>query len=477
MLPLAAYEASSRSKLTLCRPMNSTLLENNIVLAIVLLSLFTAVSIMGAVAVFAIVKPTPWYNPRHLIPLCGMLFNNALSSVSLALDLLFSELQTKQRDYIELMVSFGASPWVVTRPTFRYVLSSSLTPQLNSMNVIGLVAIPGMMTGQVLGGASPVRAARYQMIIMCLILGANFISSGMTIELVILNAFDNHGALRDDWIINNESMRVSRVISSSLLSKARAAASRSKQQERALKDETVDSSSIVEGVILTGSEDTSDSTPLLQANIQGMFAKGTRKMNASFSISSSGDITILRGGSGIGKTTLMKTIAMLNSGLTPSTNTSVELSLLGNDKVSPSDWRKKVLYLPQGIPTTLQGTPESFVKFVASLHHQSDIELLTSESTSYMKAFDIQSPEILLVQPWSKLSGGESQRILLAIALATEPLMLLLDEPTSALNREAKLKVEGILKLVAKRSCMLIVTHDEDQMKRIGTYEYELKTT
>lgn len=149
MLPLAAYEASSRAKLTL-RPATTNYtsppyINNNIVFLIVMLSLFTAVSAMGAVAVFAIVKPVPRYSPRHVIPLCGMLFNNALSAISLALDLLFGELQSKQRETIELMISFGASPWAATRHSFRAVLASSLKPQINSMNVIGLVAIPGMM--------------------------------------------------------------------------------------------------------------------------------------------------------------------------------------------------------------------------------------------------------------------------------------------------------------------------------------------
>ncbi|KAL7525622.1 hypothetical protein ACHAXR_001082, partial [Thalassiosira sp. AJA248-18] len=199
MLPLAAYEASSRSKLTLRPTSPSSLPFENIVLPIVSFSLFTAVSTMGAIAIFAIIKPVPRYSPRHVIPLCGMLFNNALSSISLALDILFTELQSNQRGSIELMISFGADPWMATRPSFRSVLASSLRPQINSMNVIGLVAIPGMMTGQVLSGSSPIRAARYQIIIMCLILGASFIAVGMTIELVIWNAFDERGALRDDW--------------------------------------------------------------------------------------------------------------------------------------------------------------------------------------------------------------------------------------------------------------------------------------
>lgn len=69
------------------------------------------------------------------------------------------------------MISFGSNVWAATRPSFRSVLVSSMKPQINSMNVIGLVAIPGMLTGQVLGGSSPTHAARYQIMIMCLIFG------------------------------------------------------------------------------------------------------------------------------------------------------------------------------------------------------------------------------------------------------------------------------------------------------------------
>jgi len=112
------------------------------------------------------------------------------------------------------MISFGSNVWAATRPSFRSVLVSSMKPQINSMNVIGLVAIPGMLTGQVLGGSSPTHAARYQIMIMCLIMGAVFLSVSISVELIIWNAFDDKGALRDDWIVDNDSLRVSQLISS-----------------------------------------------------------------------------------------------------------------------------------------------------------------------------------------------------------------------------------------------------------------------
>lgn len=150
MLPLAAWEASSRSRLTL-RPPG----DERVVLRIVAGSLALAVALVGSIALLGIVRPAPRYSPRHAIPICGMLFNNSLSGVSLALAVLFADLQSKQRDAIEMMLSFGLDPFTATRPSFRAAISASLRPQINSMNVIGLVSIPGMMTGNVLAGASP----------------------------------------------------------------------------------------------------------------------------------------------------------------------------------------------------------------------------------------------------------------------------------------------------------------------------------
>ncbi|KAK1734910.1 protein aluminum SENSITIVE 3-related protein [Skeletonema marinoi] len=483
MLPLAAYEASSRSKLTL-RPTisnGSSNNNNNTVFLIVITALFTSVSTMAIVAIFLIIKPTPRYSPRHVIPLCGMLFNNSLSSISLALDILFTELQSKHRESIELMISFGANVWTATRTSFRSVLFSSMKPQINSMNVIGLVAIPGMLTGQVLGGSSPTHAARYQIMIMCLIMGAVFLSVSITVELVIWNAFDDRGALRDDWIMDNDSLRVSQLISSlwaiSVFSQGGAGRQVSIDEMKALATpELIAVELSVEQAEATKQQPDDDASPLFGVDINGSYAMGSRSMAASFTIPANGTIAILRGESGIGKSTLLKTIAMLNTGFTPSSNST--MSLIGKDRESfhPTEWRKQVLYMPQNGASKLQGTPKSFLDFIASSHHikhtskASVLESLTTRTTQYMEEWNVASPLSKLSQPWMQLSGGESQRILLAIAMSTEPTVLLLDEPTSALDLQAKLAVERSLKAIAENGCAIVlVTHDEEQMNRLGT--------
>ena len=93
----------------------------------------------------------------------------------------------------------------------------------------------------------------------------------------------------------------------------------------------------------------------------------------------------------------------------------------------------------------------------------------------YLEAWGMSSETEKLSQPWSKLSGGESQRVLLAIALAAMPTVLLADEVTSALDMKTKLAVEKSLKKAcAEGTAIVLVTHDEDQIERIGTMRMRL---
>jgi putative ABC transport system permease protein len=111
---------------------------------------------------------TPWYLPNYFIPLAGMIFANGMNSVSLAADRLTAEIG---RD-----VDFERARNIAFR--------ASLIPITNSLFAVGLVSIPGMMTGQILSGVSPLIAARYQIMVMCMVFGAAGISSGCFLVLI-----------------------------------------------------------------------------------------------------------------------------------------------------------------------------------------------------------------------------------------------------------------------------------------------------
>ena len=110
----------------------------------------------------------PWYLPRYLIPLAGMIFANALNSVSLAAERLGAE--------IERDVHYEQARSIALR--------AALIPITNSLFAVGLVSLPGMMTGQILSGISPLIAVRYQIMVMCMIFGSAGIASACFLILV-----------------------------------------------------------------------------------------------------------------------------------------------------------------------------------------------------------------------------------------------------------------------------------------------------
>ena len=109
----------------------------------------------------------PWYLPRYMIPLAGMVFANARTAVSLAAERLFAELQHERN-------------WERARLT---AYQAAMIPVINSLFAVGLVSLPGMMTGQILSGVSPLIAARYQIMVMCMIFASAGISTAIFLAL------------------------------------------------------------------------------------------------------------------------------------------------------------------------------------------------------------------------------------------------------------------------------------------------------
>lgn len=129
-----------------------------------------AASLVTVFALTTQIRPQPWYDPRYALPLLGMILGNTMTGISLGLHTLFNSL-VRDRDAVEAQLMLGATHWQATLPAVRTALRSALMPIVNSMAATGLVFLPGMMTGQILAGAEPMLAVRYQMLIMFLIAG------------------------------------------------------------------------------------------------------------------------------------------------------------------------------------------------------------------------------------------------------------------------------------------------------------------
>jgi len=112
-----------------------------------------------------ILRPDPWYAPQYLVPLGGILLGNAMNASAIAGERLVSALSRSQVE-IETYLSLGATPLQSTRTYRQDAIKAGMIPILNSMMVVGLVTLPGVMTGQILSGVAPLDAVLYQMLIM-----------------------------------------------------------------------------------------------------------------------------------------------------------------------------------------------------------------------------------------------------------------------------------------------------------------------
>ncbi|MEM6451692.1 MAG: iron export ABC transporter permease subunit FetB [Cyanobacteria bacterium P01_D01_bin.105] len=140
------------------------------------LAIFSAGLItMSYVSVF-VIRIEPWYDPRYLIPLTGIVLGNAMTAASLAGDRLVSALRNNRIE-IETHLSLGATPAQATQSYRQKAIKAGLIPTVNAMMVVGLVTLPGTITGQILAGADPLIAAIYQILIMFMLALATLIAS------------------------------------------------------------------------------------------------------------------------------------------------------------------------------------------------------------------------------------------------------------------------------------------------------------
>ena len=156
----------------------------------------------GTVTMFALLtqlRPDPWYHPRYALPLLGMILGNTMTGISLGLDVLTNSL-VRERAAVEACLALGGTRYQALLPIMRDALRSGFMPIINSMAAVGLVSLPGMMTGQILAGVEPVDAVKYQLLIMFLIAGGTGLG---TLAAVVGGArllIDNRHRLRLDRV-------------------------------------------------------------------------------------------------------------------------------------------------------------------------------------------------------------------------------------------------------------------------------------
>ncbi len=144
-----------------------------------------------------IIRADPWYTARIVIPISGMILGNGLTGIALSIDRLYSEVRAR-RGEVETLLALGASPWESVQDCVREAIRAGMTPTINSLMVVGIVSLPGMMTGQILAGVDPVEAVRYQIVVMLMITSAAAIGSMLLVGLSFRRLFTDEDALKPE---------------------------------------------------------------------------------------------------------------------------------------------------------------------------------------------------------------------------------------------------------------------------------------
>jgi putative ABC transport system permease protein len=143
---------------------------------------------------YVIISIKPYYNPQYVIPIAGMLIGNSMTGVTLSIHALLNGLY-KQQEMIETHLILGATPKEATKDLTNHAFDQAMMPTINSMLGMGIIFLPGMMTGQILAGINPSSAILYQIAIMMGILGSVTLTSYMILNFGVSTFFNQENQL------------------------------------------------------------------------------------------------------------------------------------------------------------------------------------------------------------------------------------------------------------------------------------------
>lgn len=164
-----------------------------------LISMWASSWLITAIALFGIIRVRPWFDPQYAIPLLGMVLGNTLNGISLGLGRLTDELWL-ERDQVETLLALGATRWEAAEGSVRRAVRTGMIPILNAMMIVGIVSIPGMMTGQLLAGVDPMSAVKYQIVIMFLIASGTALGTVTVVLMGYRRLFNGRHQFRSSLI-------------------------------------------------------------------------------------------------------------------------------------------------------------------------------------------------------------------------------------------------------------------------------------
>ncbi len=186
MLSFAVYNARKRVKSEMPKELGR----------LMGLSMAAGYLVTAALFLFVILRVEPWFNPQYCIPISGMIVGNSMTGIALGANKLCSGMADR-REQIENSLMLGATPAAAARTVVNDAFDSAILPTMNNMLTMGIVSLPGMMTGQILSGTFPITAIKYQIGIMLAILGCTSLTVVLFVTLGYKAFFTKHASLRD----------------------------------------------------------------------------------------------------------------------------------------------------------------------------------------------------------------------------------------------------------------------------------------
>ncbi|MBD2742075.1 iron export ABC transporter permease subunit FetB [Coleofasciculus sp. FACHB-1120] len=143
-----------------------------------------------------ILQPPIWYEPQYLIPLAGIVLGNAMNGAAIAGERLSSTVNASRTE-IETHLSLGATPQQAVAQYRKDSIRAGLIPTLNQMMVVGVVTLPGIITGQLLSGVDPLNAASYQILIMFMLAFTNLVTTLLVTQGLCRQFFTTEAQLKN----------------------------------------------------------------------------------------------------------------------------------------------------------------------------------------------------------------------------------------------------------------------------------------
>lgn len=185
MITFAIYNSIKRVKKEMSRE-----LKRIIVFSMLFGTLATA-----AFFIIVVLEVRPWFNPQYFIPISGMIVGNSMTGIALGANKLCNDMIDKRVE-IENSLMLGASPANATKEIVNNAFDSAILPTMNNMLTMGIVSLPGMMTGQILSGTFPLTAIKYQIGIMLAILGSTALTTVFFVTLGYRTFFTKDNRLK-----------------------------------------------------------------------------------------------------------------------------------------------------------------------------------------------------------------------------------------------------------------------------------------